>query len=83
MASERLQNCIRFFRARCPHVKGSLRIASVNNFPTGAGLASSASGFACLGLPPILLRRVGLNDACHSSDATRCSVRAEQTLRLR
>ncbi|KAH6585013.1 hypothetical protein BASA60_000708 [Batrachochytrium salamandrivorans] len=25
-----------------------LRIASVNNFPTAAGLASSASGFACL-----------------------------------
>jgi diphosphomevalonate decarboxylase len=27
-----------------------LRIVSVNNFPTAAGLASSASGFCCLGI---------------------------------
>lgn len=26
----------------------NLHICSVNNFPTGAGLASSASGYACL-----------------------------------
>lgn len=26
-----------------------LHIASFNNFPTAAGLASSAAGFACLG----------------------------------
>uniref|UniRef100_A0A7S3A6L1 Diphosphomevalonate decarboxylase-like N-terminal domain-containing protein n=1 Tax=Rhodosorus marinus TaxID=101924 RepID=A0A7S3A6L1_9RHOD len=33
-----------------------LRIASVNNFPTAAGLASSAAGLACLGTPILSLR---------------------------
>jgi len=30
-----------------------LHIASYNNFPTAAGLASSAAGFACLGIQSI------------------------------
>lgn len=29
-------------------LKWNLHICSVNNFPTAAGLASSASGYACL-----------------------------------
>ena len=29
--------------------KGHVHICSVNNFPTAAGLASSAAGYACLG----------------------------------
>ena len=48
--SKRVQNCLRELRKRaganCP--KGGLRIVSTNNFPTAAGLASSASGYACL-----------------------------------
>jgi len=30
--------------------EGGLRICSENNFPTAAGLASSAAGYACLGM---------------------------------
>jgi len=30
-------------------LKWGLRICSENNFPTAAGLASSAAGYACLG----------------------------------
>jgi mevalonate pyrophosphate decarboxylase len=31
----------------------NLHIASFNNFPAAAGLASSAAGFACLGIQSI------------------------------
>ncbi|KAJ3212651.1 diphosphomevalonate decarboxylase [Dinochytrium kinnereticum] len=56
-----------------------VRIASVNNFPTAAGLASSASGFACLtfalsklfalpldGSAVSRLARIGSGSACRS-----------------
>lgn len=63
LVSERYQNCLREIRSRGKDVvdekKGviikkedwqrlHLHIASHNNFPTAAGLASSAAGFACL-----------------------------------
>jgi len=32
-----------------PYVNYPLHICSENNFPTAAGLASSAAGYACLG----------------------------------
>ena len=49
-SAERIQNCLREIRARAgPGApQGGLRIVSNNNFPTAAGLASSASGYACL-----------------------------------
>lgn len=33
-----------------PEAKWKIRVCSENNFPTAAGLASSAAGYACLGL---------------------------------
>jgi diphosphomevalonate decarboxylase len=63
MDAKRLQNCLRELRKRASdkvNEKGEvivkkeeweqykLHIVSENNFPTAAGLASSASGFACL-----------------------------------
>lgn len=63
LAGGRYQNCLREIRARACDVEDKekgfkiskkdweklhLHIASYNNFPTAAGLASSAAGFACL-----------------------------------
>lgn len=60
----RYQNCLREIRARAADFEDKekgikiakedwqklhVHIASYNNFPTAAGLASSAAGFACLG----------------------------------
>ena len=35
-----------------------VHICSVNNFPTAAGLASSAAGFACLGEKTIAVNEI-------------------------
>lgn len=63
LSGGRYQNCLREIRARAGDVEDEkkgirikkedwqklhLHIASHNNFPTAAGLASSAAGFACL-----------------------------------
>lgn len=68
MEGERYKNCLREMRARATDVviessgevirkedwsKLYIHIASENNFPTAAGLASSAAGFACLGTLPL------------------------------
>jgi diphosphomevalonate decarboxylase len=67
MESVRYKNCLKQIRARATDVVDEktgvvikkedwqnlkIHIASKNNFPTAAGLASSAAGFACLGLTP-------------------------------
>nr|ADR65113.1 mevalonate 5-diphosphate decarboxylase [Catharanthus roseus] len=63
LSGGRYQNCLREIRSRANDVEDEkkgikitkkdweklhLHIASYNNFPTAAGLASSAAGFACL-----------------------------------
>lgn len=63
LAGGRYQNCLREIRSRAGDVEDKekgikiekkdweklhVHIASYNNFPTAAGLASSAAGFACL-----------------------------------
>ena len=58
MDSARLQNVLREIRRRARKRKSSdskpemmnwhVHICSENNFPTAAGLASSAAGYACL-----------------------------------
>lgn len=64
LSGGRYQNCLREIRSRASDIEDEkkgikiakkdweklhLHIASYNNFPTAAGLASSAAGFACLG----------------------------------
>nr|WLF00995.1 diphospho-MVA decarboxylase [Santalum album] len=63
LSGSRFQNCLREIRCRAGEVEDEekgvkigkkdwenlyVHIASYNNFPTAAGLASSAAGFACL-----------------------------------
>ncbi|CAM6117914.1 unnamed protein product [Calypogeia fissa] len=95
MESERYKNCLKQIRARATDVvdektglvvkkedwqKLKIHVASKNNFPTAAGLASSAAGFACLvyGLANLMgakesyegelssIARLGSGSACRS-----------------
>jgi diphosphomevalonate decarboxylase len=84
VSNKRLQNCIKEVKARA-RTKGTLtdetdwpiHICSKNNFPTAAGLASSAAGYACLAATLAELydvketelssiARVGSGSACRS-----------------
>ena len=47
-------------------IKGFARIESENNFPMGAGIASSASAFAALALAASTAAGLNLDEASHS-----------------
>nr|ACO11575.1 Diphosphomevalonate decarboxylase [Caligus rogercresseyi] len=79
MENPRLQRCLGEIRKRsqASHKNWKIRICSENNFPTAAGLASSAAGYACLvyALSKIFeingdisaLARLGSGSACRST----------------
>ncbi|CAF4929555.1 unnamed protein product [Pieris macdunnoughi] len=84
ITSERLQNCLKKIRELAieqksvdeEFLKFKVHICSENNFPTAAGLASSAAGYACLvtALATLYkvktdisaLARIGSGSACRS-----------------
>eukprot|EP00667_Euglena_gracilis_P016554 EG_transcript_17330 len=77
-ASVRLQNVLTAIRSRCSpeHAQLKIRAVSENNFPTAAGMASSASGYCCLvyALAQLFdvkgdisaIARIGSGSACRS-----------------
>jgi diphosphomevalonate decarboxylase len=79
IANPRLQNVLQMVRATCPPERAALKalIVSNNNFPTAAGMASSASGYCALACALVevfqstadksLLSRIGSGSACRSA----------------
>jgi diphosphomevalonate decarboxylase len=75
----RLQNVLQTVRQTCPPERAALKalIVSNNNFPTAAGMASSASGYCALSCALVevfqstadksLLARIGSGSACRSA----------------
>jgi diphosphomevalonate decarboxylase len=73
--SVRIQRCLNTVRKHSSDQR-KCKVASVNNFPTAAGLASSASGYACLAaclremyksdVDVSMVARLGSGSACRS-----------------
>jgi diphosphomevalonate decarboxylase len=75
----RVRSCLELFRARLtgvPHAE----VESTNSFPTGAGLASSASGFAALVVAVDRALGAGLERVELAELARRCSGSAARSL---
>lgn len=75
----RVQSCLELFRARLPNVPHA-EVASTNSFPTGAGLASSASGFAALVVAADHALGARFGQAQLAELARRCSGSAARSL---
>ena len=75
----RASHCLDLLRARAG-VSTRAHILSTNNFPTGAGLASSASGFAALVLAADAALGLNLPRAVLSVLARRCSGSAARSI---
>ncbi|XP_078443463.1 diphosphomevalonate decarboxylase 2-like [Wolffia australiana] len=95
LSGGRFQSCLREIRKRAGDVKDEkkgvhigkedweklhVHIVSYNNFPTAAGLASSAAGFACLVFTLAKLMNVSENEAALSSIARQGSGSACRSL---
>ncbi|CAA6671169.1 unnamed protein product [Spirodela intermedia] len=95
LSGGRFQNCLREIRQRARDVENKekgihirkedweklhVHIASYNNFPTAAGLASSAAGFACLVFTLAKLMNVSEDAAALSSIARQGSGSACRSL---
>lgn len=76
---KRSSACLDLLRARAG-VNWRAEVVSTNNFPTGAGLASSASGFAALVLAGDAALGLGLSRAELSVLARRCSGSAARSI---
>jgi diphosphomevalonate decarboxylase len=77
--SKRVSLCLDLLRQRAG-VNWRARVDSRNNFPTAAGLASSASGFAALIHAGDAALRLSLSDAEKSVLARRCSGSAARSI---
>jgi diphosphomevalonate decarboxylase len=78
LADPKLAGCLADLRAR--YDIPPLAIRSTNNFPTAAGLASSASGFAALVTAVDAHCRLGMDDATRSVFARRASGSAARSV---
>jgi diphosphomevalonate decarboxylase len=77
--SERVRGCLELLRKRLPDLPPA-RVSSLNSFPTAAGLASSASGFAALvtAVNAVIDEPLGLDDLAEI--ARRCSGSSPRSL---
>jgi diphosphomevalonate decarboxylase len=77
---DRVRHCIGLFRERLDRVPHAA-VTSSNDFPTGAGLASSASGFAALVVAVDRALASDLDEEALGAIARRCSGSAPRSLR--
>jgi diphosphomevalonate decarboxylase len=75
----RVRSCLDLFRARLPGAPHA-EVASTNSFPTAAGLASSASGFAALVVAADHALGAGLERSELAELARQCSGSAARSL---
>lgn len=72
--------CLGRLRARAGHGAPHLHVETDNDFPTAAGLASSASGFAALVLATDAALGLGLDAVALADEARRASASAARSL---
>ncbi len=76
----KIDACVERLLARTPQPPAALRIETDNNFPTAAGLASSASGFAALVTAMDAALELRMTESERSLEARRASASAARSL---
>ncbi len=76
----KIDDCVERLLARAPRRPAALRIDTDNNFPTAAGLASSASGFAALVTAMDVALELRMTESERSLEARRASASAARSL---